>query len=413
MVGVTVTTSWGDHGVTHTYSNYTRITDTRGTQSLVTSQGSGELLRLTSAAPDGTSVTMDVAQARADGNVTTGSTATAEAIAVKAADAGSGSPYIAGYGLATSPNVGSPTTPGSTLPSSGSGCGLGTAASPAVANVTASTTGGLPTVPTNLDTASPPANQATGELLANGSGASQCGLWSFGNESSSYDSSLMLDASYPLVRLPNATGNGVVAKGSAWVSATTDQALPHSVSSGAGAATNQPIQILPGATWVTDRQPLLEVTLTSANLSCTSTFNSTTSGSSVTQSASGSWAATIDVWTTSGRRWVAQNGTLSSTATSINWSSGTTTADPLASLAPSTIPVYNNNGTTLYLSNFINSWSTAQSITDSAAQTQTSGVHTLNSIIGIGTQPVRGASDPLSAVGIQIGNLSCAAEDNR
>jgi hypothetical protein len=219
---------------------------------------------------------------------------------------------------------------------------------------------------------------------------------------------MLLDANYPLVRIPNASGTAAVASGSAWVNATSDQTLPHSVTSGAGAtSTNQQIQIFPGFSGVTDGKGLLDVTLTSSNLSCSSTFNSSAAGDGVTQAASGSWQAVIDVWTSAGRRYVTPAG-LSATATTLTWSSGAVSSDPLAALSPSSIVVYSNAGTTLHLSDFVSSWSTAQSIVD----TSTSGVHQLNGIVSLATTAVR-TGDALSTVGMQVGNLSCTAEDNR
>lgn len=413
MVGVTVITSWSDHGATHSYSNYTRITDSRGITSLVTSQGSGELLRLTSATPAGSAITVDVAQARTDGNVTTGSTATAQATALNAVDGTS--TYTGATGLAQYPTAsGSINSPVSNVGSSG--CpSLATAVSTAVSGISATSTGALPKVPSNVDTASPPANQTAASLLANGGGSGKCGLFSFGNESTSYDSALGLDPTFPLVRLPNVGGNASVASGSAWVNATTDQTLPHSVSAGAGVTTSQKIQLFPGASFVQstnggDGQGLVDITLT-ANLACTSTFNSSSTSSGVTSAASGSWSAVIDVWTAAGRRYVTPTG-LSTTATTLTWSSSSSSPDPLASLTPGSIQVGTNNGSPVYLSSYISSWNTAQAIADGSSVTQNSGVHQLPGIISLASAPVR-SGDPLSAVGIQIGNLSCAAEDNR
>lgn len=410
MVGVTVITSWSDHGKAHSYSNYTRITDSRGTGSLVTTQGSGELMRLTSAAPSGNAITVDVASAQADGSVTTGSTATAAADALQATDSSS-TPITAASGVSTSPsNNTSGTSPVNNVSSGGTGCGWVGAVATQVGNVSASTTSGLPKAPSNVDTASPPSNQVYSALWSNGGGSTNCGLFSFANQSTSYDTSMMLGTDYPLVRVPNATGSAAVGTGSAWVTATTESSLPHSVTAGAGASINKQIQIFPGiASWTggpTDGQGLVDITLTSSNLTCTSTYN-TSSG--VAQTSAGSYSVTIDVWTTSGRKYVTSSGTLSSSPSNISWASSTTSpTDPLAALNPSSIPVWTGGSLTLTLANFISSWSTALKI----SETNTSGVHELNSIVKIVTQPTR-SGDPLSAVTAQIGNLSCAAEDNR
>src|SRR4051812_44807376 len=105
MVGVTVITSWSDHGTTHSYSTYTRMTESRGTAQLLSTQGTAEFLRLASATPGGSPITVDVGLAQADGSTTTGSSATATDKGVYGTD-GSGTSLLGAYGLATSPSAG-------------------------------------------------------------------------------------------------------------------------------------------------------------------------------------------------------------------------------------------------------------------------------------------------------------------
>ena len=87
LVGVTVTTTWSDHGSTHSYASYTRIADSRGLLSTLTSQGSGEFMQVSSAGPGGNALTVDVASAKASGSQSTGSVASADIRALEARDA--------------------------------------------------------------------------------------------------------------------------------------------------------------------------------------------------------------------------------------------------------------------------------------------------------------------------------------
>jgi len=75
---------------------------------------------------------------------------------------------------------------------------------------------------------------------------------------------------------------------------------------------------------------------------------------------------------------------------------------------PASIVVYQNGATTLRLSDYIASWGTARSVVENSA----SGVHQLSGIVALSTRPVR-PNDILSAVGVQLGNLSCVADDQR
>ena len=60
------------------------------------------------------------------------------------------------------------------------------------------------------------------------------------------------------------------------------------------------------------------------------------------------------------------------------------------------------------MSDYISSWSTARSIVENPS----SGLHQLNGIVSITTQPVR-SGDLLSSIGVLLGNLSCVADDER
>ena len=401
LVGATVITTWGDHGRSHSYVSYSRIADGRGLVSSLASQASGELLRVSSTGPAGNTLTVDVATAQASGSQSTGSAATADARALQATDA-AGTDYTAAAGLATSPSSGaSLSSPMAGFTAAGGGdCGWVGAGPTQVTDVTAATTGGLPQVPSDVDTGAPPVHQLSAQLTSGGNNA--CGIFGFANQSASYSSTLLLSTDAPLVRIANDPQNNVVASGSAWVNASAITAVPHTVTSGASAAATKRVQLFPGAGFVTDGLGVVDVRLSQATIACASSV----SGGLATPSASGSWSVTVDYWNATDTTGHGQRVSLPTYTW--NSASGTGSADPLAAIDPSTIVVYQNGSTVLHLSDYIASWSTDRSIVENAG----SGVHQLSGIVSVSTQPVR-PGDQLSAVGVQIGNLSCVADDER
>lgn len=402
IVGVTVITTWSDHGVSHTYTSYTRISDSRGLSSALSTQGSASFLRVSSAGPTGNALTVDVASADATGDLSTGSVAAADIRTIEARDA-SGSVYEGATATAESP--GSTQASGflGALDSSAGGtCGWVEAGPTQYSDVTADTSSnGLPKVPLDVDTNSPPTHQATAQLM---SGSNTCaGIFGFNNQSTAYSSNLMLgsDVHQPLVSILNAGSNSVTVSGSAWVNASASTADPHTATSGANTSSTKGVVLFPSATF-TNGAGVLKIKLTQSSIACSSSVT----GGSATQSSTGSWTATISYWKstdTSGGGSMTDLGTYT-------WNSATDSgsADPLAAIDPSTLVVYQNGSTVLHLSDYISSWNTTRKITEDA----NSGVHQLGGIVSIATQPVRDG-DLLSAVGLQVGNLSCVADDNR
>ena len=402
LAGITVITSWTDHGVAHSYTSYTRIADTRGLGAALTTQGSASFLQVTSGGPTGNTLTAKVAAADATGSLSTGSVAAADIHPVQAQDS-SGQSYDVNSVTATSPGTAPTNTGASGVWAAGTNeCGWVGSGQADWSGVTASTTGGLPQVPTNVDTSSPPSNQAVAKLTATPNN-SDCGTFGFANQSTTYDPALRLNASTPLVRINRVSGSSSVAvvKGSAWVNATPTISVPHTASSGGNTSSTETVRLFPGADFTNDRG-VVKVTLSQSSISCLSSV----SGGVATQSSAGSWTVNISYWKASD---TSGNGAWFDLP-QYTWNSatGTGSADPLASIDPSTIVVYQNGSTILHLSDYIGSWSTTRKITENA----NSGVHQLQGIVSITSQPTR-AGDLLSAVGLQIGNLSCVADDNR
>jgi prepilin-type N-terminal cleavage/methylation domain-containing protein len=402
MVGVTVVTSWTRAGSSHSYASYTRIADSRGAGSSVTSQASGNFLRLSATGASANSLSVDLLDSMASGALSTGSLATADIRSLQATDAAADG-YAGATAVATSPSGGgSQNSPVSAFSSTGdtANCGWVSAGITQVADVTAATTSGLPQVPSDLDVNVPPTHQSGAQLMDGGS--DRCGSFGFSNQSTSYDSNLMLASNVPLVRLANDTSTTLVANSTSWVNASAAVGTSHSVTSGAGAGSSKTLQLFPGASFVTDGYGVLDVRLTTGVIACSSTVVSGVN----TSASTGSWSITIDYWRASD---LLGHGTRTTLGT-YTWNSatGSGSADPLASVNPASLIVYQNGLTVLHLSDYISSWSTARSIVENPG----SGLHQLNGIVSITTQPVR-SGDLLSAVGVLLGNLSCVADDSR
>jgi prepilin-type N-terminal cleavage/methylation domain-containing protein len=402
MVGVTVVTSWTRAGSSHSYASYTRIADSRGAGSSVTSQASGNFLRLSATGASANSLSVDLLDSMASGALSTGSLATADIRSLQATDAAADG-YAGATAVATSPSGGgSQNSPVSAFSSTGdtANCGWVSAGITQVADVSAATTSGLPQVPSDLDVNVPPTHQSGAQLM--GGSSDRCGSFGFSNQSTSYDSNLMLASNVPLVRLANDTSTTLVANSTSWVNASAAVGTSHSVTSGAGAGSSKTLQLFPGASFVTDGYGVLDVRLTTGVIACSSTVVSGVN----TSASTGSWSITIDYWRASD---LLGHGTRTTLGT-YTWNSatGSGSADPLASVNPASLIVYQNGLTVLHLSDYISSWSTARSIVENPG----SGLHQLNGIVSITTQPVR-SGDLLSAVGVLLGNLSCVADDSR
>ena len=403
IVGVTVVTSWTRAASSHSYTSYTRIANSRGEGPSGTSQASGNLLRLSATGSVSNSLSVDLLDSMASGALSTGSLATADLRALQATDAAADG-YAGATAVATSPSGGgSQNSPASAFTSTGdtANCGWVSAGVTQVADVTAATTSGLPQVPSDIDANVPPTHQSGVQLM--GGGSDRCGSFGFSNQSSNYNPNLMLASNMPLIRLANDTSSTVVANSTSWVNASAAVGSgTHSVTSGAGAGSSKTLQLFPGAGFVTDGLGVVDVRLSTGLISCSSTV---TSGVA-TSASTGSWSVTIDYWHATD---LLGHGVRTALGT-YTWNSatGSASADPLASVNPSSLVVYQNGLTVLHLSDYISSWSTARSIVENPS----SGLHQLNGIVSITTQPVR-SGDLLSSIGVLLGNLSCVADDER
>jgi prepilin-type N-terminal cleavage/methylation domain-containing protein len=386
FLGVTVITSWTVGGSDKRLNLFTQIADEGRVDSLIASQARATALRVESAAPDGTALSATAGSVSADGQLADGSYASVRGEAGRA-DRGGTSPVFAAVREALSPaGTTSGTGTESAVTTDGSDCGYAAFGRSAIANGTASTSGGLPKVPGTVGSAVTPAAETSAALLANPGGS--CGAFWFTNLSDSYDPNLRLRTDRPLVRVTGGTsGSNEIVRGRGWLNASPDTASTPFVVAGASAVTEEAVQLLP-TTFVADDGGLIQVKLVSSSLGCRATG-----------SPSGSYRVIISYW----------NGTSRSVLVDSSWSSSSPTADPLAGIDLTTKLVYDDGaGTRRFLSDYITSWALASEITEGA----TSGVANIDAVLRMTTKPVR-FSDPTSSLGIRFGSLSCVAADNR
>jgi hypothetical protein len=144
----------------------------------------------------------------------------------------------------------------------------------------------------------------------------------------------------------------------------------------------------PPSSWgITGHPGLVNIQLTSASLSCSSTSGG---GTAATLSYSGQVA-----WYTQTAGWQLR---------SFSWASGGAATDPL-SFIDLTQPV---NSTGKPLSAYITSISGATAVTGGSG-----GVQTVEAAVHLSTVPTLGSSYPNTALGLEFGHLACVAQDNR
>lgn len=400
VVGVTLITTWSDHGIGKSYSTYTRIADGRGLVANLSSHAKAEGVRATSSGESGNALLADLGVVEADGSVSTGSSASVKASTLKISDpAGSALDNTPATGVSVSPGSTTTTATGNESKTSGSGCGWVSVGKTAVSGITADVTSGLPKVPSDVDAAAIPTNRAIADIRASGSGCGSSGF-TFSNQSSSYSAALGLSTADPLVRIPDGVSSTPLVRASVWLNATDTSATPYGVIAGARVTMAQPLVLFPNTRLPngTTLPFVASVQVTQATLTCGA---STAAGGSRTSSASASYDVTL--------QWYKDvSGVATLQTQTFSWSSAAaaSSADPLPALLSQ--PVYYAGSTAVPLSTWL-SWSSVRSV----AEADTSGVTSVDGAVHITTAPVRGTADPGSSIGLDLGRLSCVADDVR
>ena len=404
VLGITVITSWNDRGRVQTYRTYTRVTDGRPQLPVIQSQARAVAVDVTSSASDGTTLELQGGVSSADGSQSSGSSVSGYATGALATRTG----RTAVSGLASQFNL--PTqavsSTGSSGPNNGSGCGWYGFASTGVSDATGDVSTGLPKSPLDVDASVPP-RMMSGYIVNNGGGG--CGQLSYDNlvdggaGRPSFDIVGYEMGGAPYVKVPDAAGSGPSIVGSTYVSSNVLTAIPQKTASGASVAVGQPVVLFPNNPESGGRG-LFSARLTSASVDCGS-GSATALGSVVGKYvlSAGWWGKrTSDVvarWHTAS--WIYD----SSTGVNPVLAAGSDTWDPANTLL--------GNGTRL--SQLVTSPATLlqpSSVTTGADSGQRGFPNGILSFTSASTL-VNESSPGFSAVTVQLGQLSCVADDQR
>jgi prepilin-type N-terminal cleavage/methylation domain-containing protein len=422
LLGVTVVTSWTLNGVVHNLTTFTEISNEGTDTSLVVNQAKAAAVRVLTQDRNKNAITATLASVTANGSVSNSSSAGAEALGASVVYTDATNPLApvrvevdgAKQTVASPPNPNlTPTlsgTPGavSPIPTGAPGCGWASFGPTQDSDVTSTTASGLPVVPSDA-TASSGSPTVAAALQSNGGGA--CAGMYFSNQIDTTlptNPALGLNSSSPMVQVQDLTGGGSEVTGQANIYTAFSGGAPGAVTSHAATGMGTWLKIFPGLSFVppvpsgaypTGSPGLVNVELTDASLSCQSVGGQ----SGATSQAVLTYDGIIAWWTYNA---VPQNGwhtaPFSFTAAS--------TTDPLAGIGLNLASPLNSTGT-LKLSNYITS---AVGATGAAPS---DGVQGVEAAVAITTVPTLvdslGNAYPGSALGVELGHLSCVAMDNR
>lgn len=399
----TVVTEWVQGGAPKELRATTVITDGQPEEPVIQTQAKGVAFSVGSTAKDGGTLELQGGLASLDGAQSSGSSVSGFVTGALATR--TGVPAVSGQ-------VGQFALP--TQPVSVTGAGGAQNASPcswfgfgpnSVTNATADIAAGLPKAPADVDAAGGP-RVLTGSL-ARGTG-NACGIISFDNLAGG---GLGLDTTVglgkhmgggPYVQVPNGSTAGVGLSGSGYLTASPITATPRQARSGARVTMAEPAVIFPNSA-TTGAQGLVKARVSAGQVDCTSAASSTGTGT-----ATGSYTLILEWWgkapSDTATRWHTATYTYNSansSALSISgdvWEPAVTDlgdGTKLSQLVQVTVPSATSGvlstGATTGLRGFPN------------------GVLTLTTASTLSNESGPGHS----AIKVQLGQLSCVADDQR
>jgi len=395
FVGVTVLTSWTANGQAKNTSTFTQISDPGAPTTLIATQAKVTALRAESTAPDTTTfLTAEAGTVQTDGRLSDGSNAAVTATAGKATRT-SDDPWSAVSRTAVAPG-GAQFASDEAQPAVGSPagtCGPAAFGRGTVSKVTSAVVGGVPLAPADAGNgAAVPTNQSRASLLANPGGS--CGAFWFANETLVTDPRLQLRLDRPLVAVAGSTaGSAPIVQGAAWVNGTDATATPTFVRAGANASMIESVGLF-YTSYAPADQPIVRARLLTGSITC---------DSRTSPPATASYQMTLE--------YRAADGSYQPVgpAVTFSWNStGGPATDPLAGVDLTTKVVHTPAiGSPLTLADYVSSWSSGRSLIEGE-----NGVAGLDAALRITTAPTR-LGDPTSSVGVVLGAMSCAADDNR
>lgn len=403
-VRFTVVTEWTQSGSAKEYRTTTIITDGRPEVPLIQTQAKGVAITVDSTAADASTLQLQGGLATLDGAQSSGSSVSGYVTGAVATR--TGEPSTAGKVIQFALPDQAVATTGAGGAQGSSTCGWFAFGPNRVANGTADISSGLPKSPSNVDDAGGPKVIAGSIDRGTGNG---CGVLSFDNLAG--DGAALSTASGPglhmgappYVRVPDgsSTGDGVL--GSGYVTSSALTTSPQQSKAGARVAMNEAAVIFPGNP-NSGGKGLMSLRISNGSVDCVS------GSGSASGTVTGSYTAVVEWW---GK---------APSDTTFRWHTATytydnTAATPLTVTGDVWTPATTDVGGGTMLSSLVTA--TLPSATNGVVSTgQVTGLRGFpNGILTVTTAPTRPVSSEVrpgdSAIKIQLGQLSCVADDKR
>jgi prepilin-type N-terminal cleavage/methylation domain-containing protein len=410
MIGVTVITSWTYAGVSKQFRTYTRVTDGRPQQPVIQSQARAVTLDVTSNAHDTSTLELQAGVARLDGAQSSGSSVSGYVTGALATRTGT-APVTGQVTQFSLPGPAPVTSGNSAAQMAGAGCSWWGFGKSDTTNVTGDVSLGLPKAPANVDAATP-FNVASGYLARNSTGT--CGLLSYDNLAGGglprvVTDPLALDMGVaPYVTVPDVTsGSGPALGASGYVWSSSLASSPQQTKAGASGSMAGTVILFPSSPEPTVNatiggKGLVAAILDQGSVDCVSG----TSG--VDGTIVGKYTLRLFWW---------GKGTADPAA---RWHTARWTYDSSVNAAPvltTGSDVWDPTNTVLAsgrrLSELVQTSGSAPNVVTSGATNGlrgfASGVFTLTTAPTLSNESSSGAS----AINVQVGQLSCVADDQR
>jgi type II secretory pathway pseudopilin PulG len=410
MLGVTVITSWVYGGVTKTFRTYTRITDGRPQAPVIQSQARAVAVDMTSNAADTSTLELQAGVVKLDGAQSSGSSVSGYVTGALATRTGT-TPVTGKVDQFALPASAVSTGGSSSAQSGGAGCSWWGFGKTDTGNVTATVGAGLPIAPTNVG-ASAPFNTVTGYIAKNSGGS--CVALSYDNLAGGGIPRLpLLDpigyemGAPPYVQIPDVTGAGASISGSGYVTSSTLATTPQVTWAGSAASMAASLVMFPNnpeSTFNTTvgSKGLVAAVLDQGSVDCVS-GTSSSNGTIV-----GKYTFRLFWWgkgtADAVARWHTAGWTYDSTINSAAvLTAGSDVWDPVNTLL----------GNGQKLSDLVQGSGTAPNTVATGASNGLRGFPT--GVFTLTTAPtlLNETGAGFSAINVQLGQLSCVADDQR
>ena len=410
VLGITVITTWQQAGVTKTYRTFTQVTEGRPEQPVIQSQARAVAVDVTSTGADGATLELQAGVASVDGAQSSGSSVSGFVAGAQYTRSGDTSitgrvgQFALPAAVAVESGLTAPQAPGLCA-----GYAFGTTG---VDNVTGDVSGGLPKAPANVGTGSS-FNKISGFVSSTG-GVHACGLLSYDNligGGVAIPSGSLVGANFgpaPYVRVDDVSGSSRAISGSGYVTANDLGSTPQQTSAGASTEMTKEVKIFPNHPSAFPLGTgLVSAKLTSASVDCASRISVPVDGTVI-----GKYSLLLSWWGKGTADLVPRLHTA-------NWSYDSTASPALTasgdSWAPSTTTLA--NGATLsQLVQVVVPSAVAGSTSGNVTTGATTGLRGFpNGVLTMTTTPTLSneAGAGFSAIKVQLGQLTCVADDQR